>query len=169
MEDGKYVEKTDSAAVEQHTMAMCDARFRLTENTPLCQEPMCSELGPPMAVHTRAASAILNGTYSIPMGTDAYTKEFINTLQANAPRDPSSRISCEITKADFQGYWRKIKERTSSSISGLHYGHYKAAATDDPLSEIHALFTELAVTGASPPCTMGNGAFLHVGEDRRRD
>jgi hypothetical protein len=76
--------------------------------------------------------------------------EFINTLQANAPRDPRHRISCEITKEDFQRYWRRIKERTSSSLSGLHYGHYKAAATEDPLSEIHALFTQLAVTGASP-------------------
>ena len=27
MEDGQYVETTDRVAVEQHTMAMCDARF----------------------------------------------------------------------------------------------------------------------------------------------
>jgi hypothetical protein len=32
----------------------------------------------------------------------------------------------------------------------LHYGHYKAASSHDTLSEIHALMTELAVTGASP-------------------
>jgi hypothetical protein len=37
-----------------------------------------------------------------------------------------------------------------SSISGLHDGHYKAAASNDTLSEIHALITKLADTGASP-------------------
>jgi hypothetical protein len=63
--------------------------------------------------------------------------------------DPQVRISCEITKEDYQRYWKKPRERTSSSISGLHYGHYKAAAQSDQLSEIHALLMELAVTGGS--------------------
>jgi hypothetical protein len=110
---------------------------------------MLSELGP-FAVNTAAAQAILQGTYTFPAETDEYTREFLNTIQASAPRDPRLRISCEITKEDFQKYWKKTKERTSSSISGLHYGHYKAAASNDTLSEIHALMTELAVTGASP-------------------
>ena len=149
LENGTYVEKTDQAEVELHTMAMCSDRFRLTENTPLRQEPMFSELGP-FAVNTAAAQAILQGTYTFPADTDEYTQEFLNTIQASAPRDPRLRISCEITKEDFQKYWRKTKERTSSSISGLHFGHYKAAAANDTLSEIHALMTELAVTGASP-------------------
>jgi hypothetical protein len=149
LEEGQYVEKSDQVAVEQHTMAMCSARFCLTEDTPLRQEPMSSALGP-FTVNTAAAHAILQGTYMVPGDTDAFTKEFLLTLQANAPRDPRHRISCEITKEDFQQFWKKTKERTSSSISGLHYGHYKAAATDDLLSEIHALMTELAVTGACP-------------------
>jgi hypothetical protein len=147
--DGVYVEKTDQADVEQHTMEMCSAQFRLTENTPLRQEPMCSALGP-FAIDTAAAQAILQGTYVVPAETDDYTREFLQTIQASAPLDPQLQLSCEITKEDYQHYWKKPKERTSSSISGLHYGHYKAAATDDTLSEIHALMTELAVTGASP-------------------
>jgi hypothetical protein len=81
---------------------------------------------------------------------DAYTHEFLDTIQACNPPDPTTRISCAITKEDFQAYWQKTKECTSSSISGLHYGHYKAAASDDFLSEIHALMMELVVTGAIP-------------------
>jgi hypothetical protein len=149
LEDGTYVEKTDQADVELHTMAMCSDRFRLTENTPLRQEPMRSELGL-LAINTVAARAILQGTYTVPDTTDEYTREFINTIQASAPRDPQFQLSCVITKEDVQRYWKKTKERTSSSISGLHYGHYKAAALHETLSEIHALLTELAVTGASP-------------------
>jgi hypothetical protein len=149
LEDGAYVEKMAQAEVEQHTMDMCEARFRLTENTPLRLEPMCSALGP-FAIETDAAQAILQGTYEVPAETDDYTREFLQTIQASAPLNPQLRLSCEITKEDFQCYWTKPKERTSSSISGLHYGHYKAASKNDMLSEIHALMTKLAVTGASP-------------------
>jgi hypothetical protein len=141
--------KTSQADVEQHTMAMCSDRFRLTENTPLRQEPMRSELGF-LAVNTEAARAILQGSYTVPTETNEYTREFLNTIQASSPRNPQLQISCVITKEDFQQYWKKTKERTSSSISGLHYGHYKATSSHDTLSEIHALMTELAVTGASP-------------------
>jgi hypothetical protein len=109
LEGGEYVEKTTQAEVEHHTMAMCCARFRLTENTPLRQEPFYTAFGP-LATNTAAARTLLNGTYTIPEGTDVYTREFLNTLQAHAPRDPQLRISCEITKEDFQHFWRKQKE-----------------------------------------------------------
>ena len=81
---------------------------------------------------------------------DDLTREFLAVLQATAPLDPANHISCEITRQDFQQHWRKARERTSSSLSGLHYGHYKAAAQSDLFSEIHALMTELAVTGGTP-------------------
>jgi hypothetical protein len=102
-EDGVYVEKTDQADVEHHTMEMCSAPFWLTENTPLRQEPMCSALGP-FAIDTAATHAILQGTYVILAETDHYTWEFLQTIQVSAPLDPQSRLSCEITKEDFQRY-----------------------------------------------------------------
>jgi hypothetical protein len=148
MEDGVYMEKTAQANVEHHTMEMCSARFRHTENTPLHQEPMNSALGP-FAMNTVAAQAILQGNYVVPAETDDYTREFLQTIQASAPLNLQLQLSCEITKEDYQRYWKKPKERTSSLISGLHYRHYKAAATDDTLREIHALMTEVAVMAAS--------------------
>jgi hypothetical protein len=86
----------------------------------------------------------------VPAEKDDYTRDFLQTIQASAPLDPQLQLSCEITMEDYQHYWEKPKERTSSLISGLHYGHYKAAGTDDTLRKIHALMTELVVTGASP-------------------
>jgi hypothetical protein len=149
LEEGTYVEKTDQADVEEHTMAMCSAHFRLTENTPLRQELLSSALSP-FAVETAVARGILKGTYLVPPGTDDFTRKFLQTIQASAPLDPQLHISCKITKEDYQHYWKKPRECTSSSISGLHYGTYKAAAHSDHLSKIHALLTELTVTGACP-------------------
>jgi hypothetical protein len=113
------------------------------------QEPMRSELGP-LGINTPAVHAILQGSYQIPAACDNFTREFIETVMSCSPINPANHLSCEITKDDFQSFWRRPKEKTSSSISGCHYGHYKVAARDDALSEIHALFTELAVTGGCP-------------------
>jgi hypothetical protein len=142
------MEVTSQDDVEQLTMQMCEARFRLTKNTPPMMEPLRSALG--FMGTTVAAQQILAGTYVPPPEVDEHTRDFLSELQATAPLDPANRISCEITRQDFQCHWRQSRERTSSSVSGLHYGHYKAAAHSNFLSKIHALMTELAVTGGSP-------------------
>jgi hypothetical protein len=108
-------------------------------------------------MNTAAAQAILQGTYDVPTEVDNFTGEFLQTIQASASLDPQLRISCKITKEDFQQYWKKPRECTSSSISHLHYGHYKAAAHSNHLSKIHVLLTELAVTAASPFLRWGMG------------
>ena len=51
----------------------------------------------------------------------------------------SGEVDIVVTMEDFQYYWRKAKERTSSSFSRVHFGHYKAAAKSEYLFKIHAL------------------------------
>jgi hypothetical protein len=41
-----------------------------------------------------------------------------------------------ITPEVFKQFWRNFKEFTSSSMSGVHYGHYKVAIQDDLSTEI---------------------------------
>ena len=56
-----------------------------------------------------------------------------------------------ITKKDFQHYWRRMKEKMTSFYPGRHFGHCKAAAHSDYLSEVHARTVELATkTGETP-------------------
>lgn len=110
-------------------------------------EPLHSELG--YLGTTEVACQILAGTYALPPGVDTITCKFLSALQATAPLDPSNQISCKITCHDFQQHWHKAREQTSLSLSGLHYSHYKAAAGSDFLCKIHALMTELAMTGGA--------------------
>ena len=60
-------------------------------------------------------------------------------------------VSIIITKEDFQYHWKSVKERTASSFSGRHFGHYAAAAHSDALSEVHTRHLALVTkTGAAP-------------------
>ena len=61
------------------------------------------------------------------------------------------RVDIVVTVDDFQHYWRRAKERTSSSYSKLHFGHYKSAARWDYLLEVHALKLSLISKSGSAP------------------
>lgn len=148
-DDRRFVRYSDKASVEQKIMENNEARFRLTETTPPMTEPLISDLG--FLANTDAARQILEGSYERPDGMSTQTAEFIQSLRLAEPLTEDDMIPASVSKEDFQLYWKSVKERTSSSMSGLHFGHWKAAARSDELSEIHAVFTEIAVsTGYSP-------------------
>ncbi len=44
-----------------------------------------------------------------------------------------------ITPEDFKHFWKKVNEFTSLSMSGIHYGHYKAAIQDALSTKVLAL------------------------------
>ena len=100
---------------------------------------------------TTVADCILEGTYVCPPEVDQCTREFIKSLQITSPIHPKQRIGCSITKKDSITYWKGFRECTSSSISGLHVGHWKMVADKDYLAKTHALFTELVVLTCFSP------------------
>ena len=60
-------------------------------------------------------------------------------------------VNITVTKEDYQYFWQRIKERTSSLFLGIHYGHYKVCSHSDLLSEIQALkFSLVTRTGEAP-------------------
>jgi hypothetical protein len=44
---------------------------------------------------------------------------------------------------EFQSNYEVVKEKTSSSVSGRHVGHYKAAAQEDTLSQILSMMMSI--------------------------
>jgi len=57
-------------------------------------------------------------------------------------------VATFVTAEDYQYYWKRVKERTYSSYSRLHFGHYIAAADSEVLSTSHAdKLTEFARRG----------------------
>jgi hypothetical protein len=74
------------------------------------------------------ARAIITGTYEIPSDIDPATKlilEKIGKLGIKLVNEEGTKII--ITPENLQRFWNSVGEFTSLTMSGVHYGHYKAA------------------------------------------
>ena len=59
-------------------------------------------------------------------------------------------IKTFVQREDFQEWWLTANENISSSKSGAHFGHYKAAAHSDYLSALHTAKLNLALETGTP-------------------
>ncbi len=98
------------------------------------------------------AKAIITGTYEIPIELDPATamilKE-IGKLGIKIVNGDSNEII--IMPEAFKLFWKKVNEFTSSSMSGVHYGHYKAAIQDPQSTNVLALQLTVIARSRKPP------------------
>ena len=57
---------------------------------------------------------------------------------------PKNTVSTSFKRTHWQRMWKKAKEKTSSSESGLHFAHYIAGAESNVISHMHSLKTEIS-------------------------
>jgi hypothetical protein len=98
------------------------------------------------------ARSIIASTYNIPSDMDPVTKlilKEIRKLGMKIVNGEGSKI--KITPEDFKRFWREVKEFTSLSMSGVCYGHYKAAIQDALSTEILAQQMAVIARSGIPP------------------
>lgn len=88
---------------------------------------------------------ILDGTYEYPPDFDQATKEICKECARIWVMIPQDSLDTKITKEDWQGQGKEKRESTSSSESGLHFGHYIAGISSDHVSYFHALKATLVL------------------------
>jgi hypothetical protein len=78
------------------------------------------------------------------------TQAIFNTLHklTTTHRQPVSSI---ITPDQLQSCYKAMDERTSSSPSGRHLGHYKAAILSPELTELHSVMMSIPLTAGFSP------------------
>ncbi len=76
---------------------------------------------------------------------DASTRELFEEIAHIRGMVPSDSVNGLISRERWQQRWKKVKEDTSSSKSGLHFGHYIAGTDCDYISQFHALRVSLAL------------------------
>lgn len=101
---------------------------------------------------TEAAEAILNGTFCPEAPEDLLpeTIDILNALGSPLPVQQTSTTS-SISLEEFRNTYKIVKETTSSSPSGRHVGHHKAATKDPILMELHSTMMSLPYMVGFPP------------------
>jgi hypothetical protein len=128
--DGELQEFREQDEIESEIQKECEARFTLAHSAPI----MNSLLGEKLRYleDEDIARQIITGTYDIPAEIDEATKMILREIGRMGVRIVNEKGSeIVITPEDFKQFWRRVNEFTSSSMSGIHYGHMKAAAQDE--------------------------------------
>ncbi len=112
-------------------------RFFLAETAPICSGHSRELFG--YNSDTIAAEEVLDGTYNLEEITDTATWDICEEVAQIGESIPQNSVSNIVTKGEWAKFWNKSKEETSSSESGLHFGHYKAGAKSELISHFHAM------------------------------
>ena len=147
--EGNLIEVIERADMEKILMETNKIKFTQANDTPFMQSPLLGDVG--LDGLTLEADKILLGTYDLPQEIDSGAADFIKAVQMDEQLKNNGPISPDIDTAEHIKYWQRARESTSSSMSGLHFGFYKATALCSNLAKTIASFTRIPfTTGFSP-------------------
>jgi hypothetical protein len=141
-EIGGYIEHTFQDDLQNTIWTNIHCKhFYLAEEAPLCSGNLPGMFG--YNTTSGIARSILAGDYAYPPDFDQATREFFEECARIRLMIPKDSVSSTITTDAWRGHWLKMKEKTSSSVSGQHFGHYIAGMQSDHITYLHALVTML--------------------------
>lgn len=118
--------------------------FNQSEETPLASADWEAQLDPGQVLDDNMVEVIdkaLDQDQTLHQDSRCILEEIKNNIQSSMPASQTT-ISIE----EFRSFYRTTPEDRSSSPSGLHLGHYKAASHSLPFSEILHGIAETALT-----------------------
>ena len=131
------MERTTQETVEQGIFSeVHNKRYTLAGEAPICNGELFQDFG--YLANTPAANAVLDGTYTMPPDSDQSTAELFVEIARIRALIPKDTVSIKITPSQWKRYWQVVNEETSSSVSGLHFGHYKVGRLSDIIAHYHA-------------------------------
>jgi hypothetical protein len=135
--EGEVKEYTVQEDVRQAFQRECEVRFLLAHSAPVMKTLLRERLR--YLSNKTLAPSIIMGTYDILSDMDPATKlilKEIGKLGVKIVNREGNEIV--ITPKEFQSFWRRVNKFTLSSMSGVHYGHYKAAIQDEVSTKVLA-------------------------------
>ena len=134
---GSIMEHTTQETVERTIFSeVHEKRYTLAGEAPICNGELFQDLG--YQANTKASRAVLDGTYEAPTTSDKATRDLFAEIAAIRCLIPENSVPIVITPEQWKQYWRVINEETSSSESGIHFGHYIVGSKSDIISHYHA-------------------------------
>ncbi len=111
-------------------------RYTLAGEAPIYNRELFQDFG--YTANTPASQAILDGMYIPPLNSDTATRELFAEIVDIQSTVPANSVSFVITPEQWKKYWQVINEETSSSESGIHFGHYIVGCSPYIISHYHA-------------------------------
>lgn len=155
VEGDRVVEYREQSDIERVVREETQARFSAAASSPFCQGTLGEELG--YVSDTATAAAILNGTYEPPSGTSDSVRLLLDEIGRIGKMIGRDAVRLTCTKEEFQLYWKRVSENTSSSFSGIHFGHYVTAAKNDRLASFFAKKISYIAQSGRAPSRWGSG------------
>ena len=148
---GQVTDHTTKEDLEAACLAENNARFRQTANTPMQHAAIVDALGPDGC--SELATRILE-TGTVPdwiWNHDPFLGAYLSAHYL--PYNSGETIATPIPTRDHIQGWSRARESTSSGISGIHFGHFKAGIQHDQIAVFEALMSSIPWdTGYSPKC-----------------
>jgi len=137
---------TDPKEIEHRLWEWQFFHYSQAQETPLASSEWQTLLDPLQKTDLEMDNIMSGDIFSnsnLPQEAKSFLKHMTSKIQP-----PMSPAEVEITKEKYQSFYKGARERTSSSPSKLHLGHWKAAAYDDDVSSVLANIINIAVKNA---------------------
>ncbi len=130
------MERMTQEAVEQGIFSKVhNKQYTLAGEAPICSGNLFQDFG--YLANTPASRDVLDGIYKMSTDSETATAELFAEITAIRILIPKDSVSITITPSQWKWYWQVVNKETSSSKSGLHFGHYKVGRLSDIIAHYH--------------------------------
>jgi hypothetical protein len=155
MEGTEVVDIVETEEMNAEIQRVTEQRFDLSMSASITMSSLQEKVG--FLSGTKFATNLLSGNVEIPDNIDNVTgmilREIIHLFQTLH----SEHQEITLGEEQFRYYWRKFKEKTSSSITKVHAGHYILAIYSDVITTFLSKKIALIARGGCPPDRWGHG------------
>ena len=148
------MESVTKSDIEKGCLESYERTLTQTKGTPMTISPLIDDFG--LLGTGSAADELLRGTYNFPEGIDKSVKSVLDNMKC-PETIKLTKQPIPITCNEHKSGWNKVKERTSSSPSGLHVGHWKCASADENLNWLNTSMANIPFLSGYSPRRWQNG------------
>ena len=149
--EGAWTSINDPSELARHVCAANTRQYHQAHHTPCGTEPLATYLG--YKGDALGAQHIIAGAELPSSVADQLlpeTTSIFSTLTSLAQGN-NLTTSPRITPEQFKSCYKAMDKRTSSSPSGRHLGHYKAATLSEELTNLHSIMMSIPLSAGFSP------------------
>jgi hypothetical protein len=155
MENGQVIDIYKVEETKQEIQVTTEKCFDLLMSAPITMSSLRERLG--FLSNTEFTMNMLRGEVHIPTDVDHPTTIVIKEIMCQFQALHKGHAKVSLGTDEFQYYWKRVQEKTSSAISTIHFGHYKLAMYFETVTKFLAKKITLIARGGCPPDCWGHG------------